>query len=145
MKGQVFGAFTMLTLFVTLAVPATNAQSTGEIVAKVPFEFLAGNTTLPAGEYLVTPIGPASVGSVLMIRNVNRRASVMVLTAAVQANVIRANSRLAFNRYGERYFLSRVWLPHSSVGRALLPSRDEMELAKNTTESQTVFIVGWQK
>jgi hypothetical protein len=37
-----------------------------------------------------------------------------------------------FNRYGDQYFLSQVWIAGSDTGRDLFQSRNERSLAKES-------------
>jgi hypothetical protein len=76
----------------------------------VPFDFTAGETTLPAGAYVVRRAG-ASLG-VLEVEGAKQR---VVLTSYEGMSGDSADAaRLVFNRYGDRYFLREVWLSGSS-------------------------------
>ena len=61
-----------LGLGLLLAVSAAHAQESG-VKANIPFDFVAGNQVLPAGEYLVTPEG--SSGQVVLIRSSDNKAA----------------------------------------------------------------------
>jgi len=142
MKKQALRVLIMLSLFVTLAVASVHAQFDGQIAANIPFEFIVGKTTLPAGEYTVEPLRTAPG---LLIRSVDSRACVMVLTNSVQASAIQAKAKLVFNRYGDQYFLSQVWTPGDYIGRELIRSRHELELAKSTPKPQTATLMGQKR
>jgi hypothetical protein len=49
--------------------------------------------------------------------------------------------RLVFNKYGETYFLSQVWSPGYSQGRALNKSKTEDEIARVTMPTQTTRVI----
>jgi hypothetical protein len=107
------------------------------MVATIPFEFVAGKTTLPAGEYKV---GDVSAGSaVLLIRSVDGRSAVMIITHGT-GSASRAEGKLVFNRYGNRYFLSQVFSPGSSMGRELPKSKLEREIASNPQRPTTEYV-----
>jgi hypothetical protein len=64
-------------------------------------------------------------------------------TNAVVKTEIQTASKMIFNRYGDRYFLSEVWTAGYSRGRQLLKSAREMELAqiaKSETQGQVTLV-----
>src|ERR1700682_1797174 len=87
------------------ATQIARAQET--MVVDIPFAFTAGNATLPAGEYRVQKMDRNS--AVLLIHCWDARASALVITHAAQAKETQTESKLVFNRYGNRYFLLEVW------------------------------------
>jgi hypothetical protein len=100
---------------------------------KVPFDFHVGKVDMPAGEYLVQQSGP-----VITVRTAEGRTiSAMYLTLPSRAPAARATGALVFNRYGEDYFLSKVWLPNSTEGRALPVLSREKELISRVATVQT--------
>ena len=63
--------------------------------------------------------------------------------APAVASEPKTESKLIFNRYGDRYFLSQVWTAGNSSGRQLLKSDREKEMAqvaKNETKGQVTLI-----
>jgi len=89
---------------------------------------VAGNVTLPAGEYRVQKLDRNS--AVVLIRCSDATASAMVVTHAAQAKELQTESKLIFNQYGNRYFLSQVWTAGSIRGRQLLKSPQEKEISQ---------------
>jgi len=94
----------------------------------IPFEFVAGKLTLPAGEYRVEKLEKNSV--VVLTHCTQPGASAVVMTIAAQANEPQSDSKLVFNRYGNLYFLSQYWMAGSSRGRLLLKSAREEEISR---------------
>ena len=128
MKNRLFGVL-MVLIVSMLAVAPVSAQSV-KLVADIPFEFVAGSTTFPAGEYSVEPMG--SIGShVVLVRSTDLRSSAALQTIAVWARDPQAKGKLVFNRYGDTYFLSQIWSPGYSTGRELSKSRLERRLAQS--------------
>ena len=123
MKKQLFSLLAMSSLSVLLAAPLF-AQSVEGFGVKIPFEFMIGNRTLPAGEYVVKPAGRA-----LQIRGRNGQASAIALTNQAEGRRTGTDAQMVFHRYGDTYFLSQVWMPENRTGHRLLPSKLERELA----------------
>jgi hypothetical protein len=126
MKKQSFLLAGLLVLSSMAATQVARAQQA--MVADIPFAFTAGNVTLPAGEYRVQKLDGNS--AVLLIRCSDASAAAMVITSAAQAKELQSQSKLVFNRYDNRYFLSQVWTAGSIRGRQLSKSPQEKELAQ---------------
>jgi hypothetical protein len=107
------------------AVMATNAQieSDATIYANIPHPFIVGDTTLPAGEYSVRVADDFSNLNVLEIRSREGRMAVLFDTETVQVNRAPNTSELVFEKIGDNYFLSRVFLKGDQTGNELLKSR----------------------
>jgi hypothetical protein len=118
--------FTLLVTIVLLAAGSLYAQ-TGEVKAVIPFDFTAGNMSLPAGEYSVTEMSDA--GRILLIAG--RDSKGFVGSHAVEKIEASANTRLVFHRYGDRYFLYQIWVQGNNRGRELPETKLEKELASN--------------
>jgi hypothetical protein len=117
------------------------ARAQEPLLVNVPFDFIAGKMTLPAGEYRVQK--PADDSGVLLIQRTDRGASAMVLCFAAQINAPQTQSKLIFHRYGDRYFLSQVWVAGHVRGRQLPESDKEKELAlaaRNEAPDQVTII-----
>ncbi len=119
------------------------AQSQQPLVVNVPFEFVAGGKTLPAGEYSVSTSSPER--TLLLIDRQDPSASIFMGTNAIIASEPKSESKLVFNRYGDRYFLSQVWTAGNSCGRLLPMSDREKEVsqtAKFETQGQVTLVAG---
>jgi hypothetical protein len=141
MKRQAYTMIAMIVLVGSMAV-AAQAQTSGrtQFVASIPFEFSVGNKTLPAGEYMVLQVNPASDHAVLQIRSRDGRASAMVQMDSV-AGKAQESAKLIFNRYDNKYFFAQAWVDGENSGLQASRSRAERatgrELAgiKMATES----------
>ena len=119
------------------------AQAQELLVVNIPFDFVAGKTTLPAGEYSIKVSSPE--GTLLLLDRKDAAASAFISTNAVVKAEIQTESKLIFNRYGDRYFLSQVWTEGNSQGRQLLKSAREKEMAqtaKMDTQGQVTLVAG---
>ncbi len=103
-----------------------HAQETMKV--NIPFDFVAGDRSLPAGEYSVNVTG-AMHTLILVDRNVAGTSAILGTNAAL-APEPQSQSKLIFNRYGDRYFLSQVWMQGNTRGRQLLKSAREKEIAQ---------------
>jgi hypothetical protein len=113
-------------LFLALVCASLHAQ-TMDLRATIPFAFRAGETMMPAGEYTIR-----HSASTLVLHKEGGGPSVLLLTNAASRPNPPADSRLDFSRYGERYFLSKLWIQGSQAGREILKSRAEKEFARQT-------------
>ena len=127
-------------MFLALAGSTVYAQ-TIDLRANIPFNFRMGDTVMPAGEYRVQ-----SERGVLTLRGEDGShpaASVIVIAAVRPA--AQEPSRLVFNRYGDSYFLTKVWDAFSDGGKALLKTPQEKEYAARNGLVQTASIPAQHK
>jgi hypothetical protein len=126
MKKEMLKGFTMLMLIVALALAtaavSANAQSRNEVRASIPFEFVVGDKTLPAGEYDVRTINQGR--DALMIQGSENGKTAIRLSNETERAKKSTHAKLVFHCYGQRYFLAQVWTGEST-GRELAKSRQE--------------------
>lgn len=143
MKKQALKAVTMLVSIIALALMTavvSNAQARdAQLKANIPFDFVVGDKTLAAGEYMVGQ--PTSIAAdAIMIRSVDGHQNAVRLSNTVSAKAPKERAMLIFNRYGENYYLAQVWTPGSAEGHTLLKSKaeraTERELAKNPSRGE---------
>ena len=85
---------------------AANAEIQPVIAVTMPFEFVAGKTTLPAGKYIVKRISDRPF-DVLMITSYDRGTSVLVNPVAMD-NASTYKPTVKFNIVGDRHYLSGI-------------------------------------
>jgi hypothetical protein len=113
-------------------------QSAQEFKVNVPFDFVAGSRTLPAGPYVVSQAGSQSA---VVIKSSDRAKSVAMIAYRVQLPGRREIGKLVFHRYGDRYFLAEVWGTDQSTASRLQETAQERELAKNSrNQVATIFV-----
>jgi hypothetical protein len=117
---------------------AAHAQTT-QLKVTVPFEFIAGDTVLPAGDYDVQSTGPWG-GKALSIHNVTSNAGTFFLSNSCQLAKTSDSNKLVFYRYGQKYFLAEVWTVNNLIGRKMPLDQRQTELARNQQKSEVVLM-----
>jgi hypothetical protein len=123
---------------VGLAFVSAVYPQTVSLRAQVPFRFMIGDQTYPAGEYAVKTL--ASDFNLTYIWNRNQPQTAMTLPRAIASGSPAKSTVLVFHRIGGRYFLYQVWAAGSHVGLEFRQSPAEKELALNQTKVETVSI-----
>lgn len=133
-------------LALLFALGATSfAQSARRTVIHIPFDFVVGQKTLPAGKYRVEPVGRDSY-TAWEIRGATTRAGAIVMTTAIRGGAARVEPGLVFQKYGETYVLAEVWPAGDAAGRELAqshhgPAADARAAAgKARTETVTLAV-----
>ena len=121
-------------LMAVLTSTTIQAQTT-DLHANIPFEFRIGETRLPAGEYVIQ-----QAPGVLIVKEqgASHKAAMLFTTGAFRLDPLRTGE-VEFNRYGDTYFLAKIWLPGDRQGRAAIKSPREKEF---TTEAGVARKVG---
>lgn len=108
------------------------------VEVNVPFDFVAGGTNLPAGRYTVRHM--MNSNWILLSGSDGQAISmVQVLEASVPSG--KSETKLVFNRYAEKYFLSQVWTANDHQIHDCIKSGTERELASRTQTSTQVAVV----
>jgi hypothetical protein len=130
-------------LIVLPCLASAQLGSNTTIKARIPFEFVAGNKLVPAGDCAVQR--GTTDGMTLMIRNV--RANVALLSSAdrTEAKEIAGSYALVFHREGDQYFLRGIKLEGSRVSYRLPESKAEAELrARNIPATEEIVLASLQ-
>ena len=139
MKKRAFVMAGLLALSIMAVTQVALAQDS--MVVNIPFEFVAGKTTLPPGEYIVQ--APERGSAVFLIHRTIPHSSIVLMTMSAQSRDPQEVSKLVFNCYGNRRFLSQVWKAGYLQGKQLLQSPREKELsrvASNETKSEVTLV-----
>ena len=115
-----------VTLLVVSGMAAAQQIGSSRIVAQVPFEFMAANKIVPAGECDVQVV--TMDRNSLVIRNTAAKVGLFLSTSQTETKESAAHYALVFMRYGDRYFLSGIKLQGSKTIYRLPESRVEREL-----------------
>jgi hypothetical protein len=118
-------------LIVAVAVSPTqaHAQIMDPLGVNVPFEFHVGNSTLPAGKYIIQPLDDSDL-TVLEIRSADGSTTAFFDVQSVDAKSVPARNEVTFRKYGNRYFLANVFEEGNRSGGKVTESRDERSISR---------------
>ena len=141
MKPQETRRYQLLSLFIalifalTMYPSKTQAQIVGGLEADIPFQFHAGNTELPPGKYIIRMLDNSDL-TIMEISSADGKMSALFDVREAEANSAPANNELIFNKYGNRYFLAKLFDQSNPNGSAVIESRYEKRIDKATMEAQ---------
>jgi hypothetical protein len=115
------------------ALAAMGQTRIGDVTVDVPFAFNVAGQALPAGHYIVAPMGDT-----IRIFNSQTRGLYVPTHSAMRTES--DGTKLVFHRYGDTYFLSAVWVTGNTTGRELFRSRAERESAAHNAEMQLAVV-----
>jgi hypothetical protein len=118
-------------LATTLASPFTV-----KIRAEIPFDFMVGKKRLPKGEYVIESLGDSGA---LTIRDA-RKGRAVTFNTIKSKPTDSSKSKLVFNRYGDQYFLARIWDTSSATILKLNKSKTEKRVARESKNSEEVSV-----
>lgn len=141
MKKYLISGLAILCFLAGSGVVTTSAQidSSETIEANIPYAFVIGNKTLPAGKYTFKVSDDTNL-NVFVVRSTDGRTAEFFQTQDVQANETPRRTELVFNKIGDTYFLSQIWLDGSKLGAELEKSKAEhqLEAGGRTSEHHSV-------
>src|ERR1700757_972303 len=106
MKRSYLTAVFMFTCVLGVGVSA-RAQDADAVVVSVPFEFVAGGATLPAGEYRVSRINPG-INRELAISGYNKGSAFLLPLTFDDTAARNGQPTFSFEHVGGKYFLSGI-------------------------------------
>jgi len=133
MKSRSFANMLLTALFFA---GLTSCYAQGPITAKVPFDFVAGEKTLPAGTYVFRDALPNNQTELALTDGRGHGA----LASASTNDLSEAGNKLVFRHYGESYFLGDIYSPAGRLHFA--PGRAESKLAQTASAQQVTVVVG---
>jgi hypothetical protein len=101
-------------LAVTIVAGATAAYAQGAVVSEVPFAFKLGNKTFEPGTYTFRPDDQNAVITITSPKWASSPA--IVETRLGEPDPSLADGRLVFDKVGQVYYLSELWLPGAEDG-----------------------------
>ena len=111
-----------------------HAQIVGDLEVKIPFQFHAGNAKLPPGKYVIHMLDNDS--TVMEISSADGSTSALFQVQDAETNSEPAKSELVFNKYGDRYFLAKLYDEGNPSGSQVVGSRYEKTVNQAAAEAQ---------
>jgi hypothetical protein len=111
LRGELMKKYTRILVAITFLLGlgvAANAEMQPVIAVNMPFEFVVGEKTLPAGAYVVTRSPELDV---LMITSRDNGTSVFLNPVGMEA-ASSYNPNMSFRKVGDQLFLGRIQTAH---------------------------------
>ena len=146
MKKMMSRVWVVAVLMTSIAWGTAYGQTTRKVAftTAVPFEFTAGNQTLPAGIYTFEMASGAPAAGdqtgVLVIRDSNRRTFVAVAASSAQALDPQAKSGAVFAKVGDKTYLSQVFQQGKTLGLKLHAPQAHVESEEAFVEMKTITL-----
>src|SRR6266404_9572065 len=129
-------SFLVLSVFaLTIFAGKARAQIIGDLDADIPFQFHAGNAKFPAGKYRIHVLEDADL-TVMEIASADGSTSALFQVQESDANSAPAKSELIFNKYGNRYFLAKLFDEGNPNGSEVVKSHYETRMSQAALEAQ---------
>jgi hypothetical protein len=131
----------LLSLFIALAFtlmfhPAkAHAQIIGSLEVTIPFQFYVGNAKLPAGKYVIRTVDNTDL-TFMEISSADGSTSALFEVRDAEANSTPAKSEVIFNKYGDRYFLAKLFDEGNPNGSAVSESHYQKGVGQAAAEAQ---------
>jgi hypothetical protein len=139
-KGEVNMKYTTVIalLVLTLSLAGAAQLPSNKLVTNVPFDFIAWNKTVPAGECVVQRI--SGNASVVNIRN--QAAGPGTLAMLIQDRETKATGKysLVFHKYGTRHFLSQIRTASGAVYKVPESKLEREMLAQNAAPQEEILL-----
>jgi hypothetical protein len=154
----------LVALFLVALCSIASVYAIDNLTVTIPFGFVVGNRTLPAGDYVIQPL---SLPGVMVIRELDANGAAATLaipahrrqipevitqwtpgpaTGGVNNPMGNAPRKTAtgedcvvFNKYGDKYFISKIWA--GLEGREFPVSRAERQLKTASTSIEREIVV----
>lgn len=132
-------ALTLIGVLGLLLAAGSAFAQTINLRANVPFKFIVNKETMPAGQYSIKSLGD-SAGRTLFISSSDQSEKTTVIANGVEDRAASKQTKLVFLRYGDRYFLSQIWVEGNSSGHQLPKSPREAEVAMDYSPQPVVVM-----
>ena len=118
----------LIAMFAAAAV-STHAQTSYGVRGNVPFDFIVGDKTIPAGPISVQGVRGADQGP-LAITNLTKSKQAVRNGRKVLGAYPTGQAKMVFHKYGNRYFLAEVWIPGYHAWE-IMKSKEERSLERD--------------
>jgi hypothetical protein len=135
-RGHVLLSLFIALVFALAIYPSrADAQIIDTLEVNIPFQFHAGNTKLPAGNYSIHTLDNSDL-KFMEITSADGSTSALFEVRETDASSTPAMSELIFNKYGNRYFLAKLYDEGNPSGSEVVESRYEKKVSEAAAEAQ---------
>jgi hypothetical protein len=134
-RHHLLSSFIAMVFALTIYPTQAHAQIIGDLEAKIPFQFHAGNAELPAGEYRIRMMDDSDL-TVMQISRMDGSASAVFQVQEADKNSEPTKSELIFHKYGNRYFLAKLFDESNPDGSQVVESSYEKKVSQATSQTQ---------
>ena len=122
-----------MTVILALALCPILAQAQTLLRADIPFDFTAGNRTMPSGTYVIED----AANHTQLLRCLDSKAAAFVMSNSVtKARPDLSKNVLIFKVYGSNYVLDEIWA--GGAGHQVRGSKRPAELAKSERPKEAI-------
>jgi hypothetical protein len=105
----------------------------------VPFDFTAGDKSLPAGEYQLRSAGQPNNPSLLALCRRDGGFEMYMHASDILSTSAPSETKAVFRHYGNQYFLSQLWTAGTRAGWEFPKTQAEISAAKNAAGRQVTL------
>jgi hypothetical protein len=120
-------------LALIFAIPIA-AQLTNSVIFDTSFAFYAGNAKMPAGTYRISQSDPGT--QLLLLENTSGSHSIFLEYTPTSSETPHPQTDVTFNKYGDREFITLIWVGGRSSGMKINESKYEQIAEKNGTATR---------
>ena len=131
-------ALTLIGVLSLLLAAGSAFAQTIDVKGDIPFSFVVNKATLPAGQYELKSL--TDDGKAMSLRGPDGKSAGIVSSNRAESTTPSEKTKLVFKRYGDRYFLSQIWVAGETAGRQLPMSAREREMAKTSAPESVVVM-----
>ncbi len=129
MKQKFVQTLSLFAFLLAGAFASAQAQQIVGFTVHVPFDFIVNNQELPAGKYQVL-LRENGKTSQLRISGADKQPRLTVFSIPKDTPTYVTNTRMVFRRYGNRYFLGKIWARGEASGHEIARSKAEKQLRR---------------
>ena len=129
----------LITMALLLGSVSSYAQEIRPLMkASIPFGFIVGNQSFPAGDYTISSLQPQHV---ILLQSTNGAHVTFAGTHAKYVVEPSACSKLVFQHSGSAYFLSQIWTQGDTIGRELPGGPHTNELVGDSSTGDVATVI----
>jgi hypothetical protein len=129
LRRELMLSFIALVFALTIFPGKAHAQVIGNLEVAIPSQFHAGDTKLPPGKHIIHTIDSSEL-TFMEISSVDGHTSALLKIRDTESNSTPAKSELVFNKYGDQYFLEKVFDEGNSDGSRIEESRYKTKVSE---------------